>query len=298
MNGHVPLTLIRGSYRVVGASPDGDSVRFTPDDPQAWTSAGITARVNATGGAQLRLDAIDALETHYTPRGGTRWHQNPTLADAAADRLLGLLGFTDVVRSADGTVTAATPDSRPGFVLTRFADKYGRPVALAYGDDPGIIGLPRSGQPSGTQVWLDADGLRGSVNYQLLAQGLVYPTFYSRLYVQLRTALTKQAAAARRAALGIWATDTTTTGFTVTSRDQLQELVILPKLFRRAADYLSLQAPDDVDLAGFEAFLAVRDDRLFTVPDGHATGLDTLVQVTGQQVTLTVPPERIVFLET
>lgn len=298
MNGRVPLTLIRGSYRVVGASPDGDSVRFTPDNPQAWTSAGIAARVNATGGAQLRLDAIDALETHYTPRGGTRWHQNPALAGAAADRLLGLLGFTDVVRTAKGTVTAATPDSRPGFVLTRFADKYGRPVALAYGDDTAIVGLPGSGQPSGTQVWLDADGLRGSLNYQLLAQGLVYPTFYSRLYVQLRTALSEQAAAARRAALGIWATDATTTGFTVTSRDQLQELVILPKLFRRAADYLSLQAPDDVDLSGFEAFLAARDDRLFTVPDGHATGLDTLVQVTGQQVTLTVPPERIVFLET
>lgn len=295
----MPLTLIRGSYRVVGASPDGDSVRFTPDDPQAWTSAGIAARVNAAGGAQLRLDAIDALETHYTPRGGTRWHQNPTLAGAAADRLLGLLGFTGVVRAADATVTAATPDSRPGFVLTRFADKYGRPVALAYGDDTGINGLPGAGQPSGTQVWLDADRLSGSVNYQLLAQGLVYPTFYSRLYVQLRTALTEQAAAARQAGVGVWADDATTTGFTVTSREQLQnQLVILPKLFRRLADYLSLQAPDDVDLGGFAAFLAARDDQLFTIPDGHATGLDTLVQVTGQQVTLTVPPERIVFLET
>lgn len=294
----MPLTLIRGSYRVVGASPDGDSVRFTPDDPQAWTAAGIAARVNATGGAQLRLDAIDALETHYTPRGGARWHQHPALAGAAAARLLGLLGFTDVTRAAGGTVTTATPDSRPGFVLTRFADKYGRPVALAYGDDTGIAGLPGAGQDDGTRVWLDADGLRGSVNDQLLAQGLVYPTFYSRLYVQLRTALTEQAVAARQAALGIWATDATTTGFTVTSRDQAQELVILPKLFRRLTDYLSLQAPDDVDLSGFASFLAARNDRLFTIPDGQATGLDTLVRVDGQRVTLTVPPERIVFLET
>lgn len=74
--------------------------------------------------------------------------------------------------------------------------------------------------------------------------------------------------------------------------------MILPKLFRRLADYLSLQAPDDVELTGFAAFLAARNDRLFTTPDGHSTGLDTLVQVRSQQVTLTVPPERIVFLET
>lgn len=195
-------------------------------------------------------------------------------------------------------MTVATPDSRPGFVLTRFADKYGRPVALAYGDDTEVIRLPGAGHDSGTKVRLDADGLRGSANDQLLAEGLVYPTFYSRLYIQLWTALTEQAAAAQHARLGVWAGDATTTGFTVTSRDQLQELVVLPKLFRRLADYLRLQAPDDVDLGGFAAFLAARNDRLFTIPDGHATGLDTLVQVTGQQVTLTVPPERIVFLRT
>jgi len=108
--------------------------------------------------------------------------------------------------------------------------------------------------------------------------------------VQLRTALTEQAAATRQAGVGVWADDATTTGFTVASREQLQnQLVILPKLFRRLADYLSLQAPDDVDLGGSAAFLA-RDDQLFTIPDGHATGLDTLVQVTGQQVILTVRP--------
>ena len=298
MDGCVPLTLIRGNYQVLGASPDGDSVRFTPTDPQAWAKAGIAARVNATGGAQLRLDAIDALETHYTPRGGTRWHQPAALGQAAADRLLELLGFTAVTRNPDGTVTAARPATRPGFVLTRFADKYGRPVALAYPDDSGIIGLPGTGREDGASVWLDVAGLRGSTNYQLLAQGLVYPTFYSRLFVELRAALSEQAVAARQAGLGVWAADQTSSGFTVTSRSQVQdELVVLPKLFRRLADYLSLQAPDDVDLAGFGALLAARNDRLFTVPDGHATSLDTLVQTTGQKVTLTVWPERIVFLE-
>ena len=61
---------------MIGAAPDGDSVRFTPTDPRAWARAGVAARVNATGGAQLRLDGIDAHETHHTPpaapAGGSR----------------------------------------------------------------------------------------------------------------------------------------------------------------------------------------------------------------------------------
>ncbi len=72
----MPLTLITGTYRVVGASPDGDSVRFYPHDPQAFRRAGITVKANRAGGVQLRLDAIDALETHYTPPHGSReWDQ-------------------------------------------------------------------------------------------------------------------------------------------------------------------------------------------------------------------------------
>lgn len=74
--------------------------------------------------------------------------------------------------------------------------------------------------------------------------------------------------------------------------------MILPKLFRRIAEYLALEADQtSVDLAQFPGFLAAHADALFTVPDGHATTLDTLVEVTGQTVRLTVPPERIVFAE-
>ena len=34
-------------------------------------------------------------------------------------------------RNAGGIVTAATPPARPRAILTRFADKYGRPVSTA-----------------------------------------------------------------------------------------------------------------------------------------------------------------------
>jgi endonuclease YncB( thermonuclease family) len=287
----MPLTLIKGHYRIVGASPDGDSVRFYPDDPHAFAAAGIQARVNSRGGAQLRLDGIDALETHYRPPASHKmWRQPADLGDDAASALLGNLGFTSVVRGPDGTVTSSTPEEAPGYVLTRFADKYGRVVSFAYRGSRRVR--------ADNRVWLDVTTLKSSANYQLVADGRAYPTFYSKLYPDLREAMASAAVAARRSGEGVWGRDGTLPGFTLRSRDQLEnELVILPKLFRRLAEYLGLDNTGEVSLAQFRAFLAAHDDRLFTVPDGHATSFDTLVDVKRQTVTLTVPPERIVFLE-
>ena len=129
----MPVYSIPGSYKIIGTSPDGDSVRFYADDRTIFERAGMAVRLNAHGGAQLRLDAIDALETHYTPpRSKHTWRQPAALARAAGDELLAHLGFTGVQRADDGTVTSAQPDSTRGYILTRFADTYGRPVSFAY----------------------------------------------------------------------------------------------------------------------------------------------------------------------
>jgi hypothetical protein len=72
--------------------------------------------------------------------------------------------------------------------------------------------------------------------------------------------------------------------------------VILPKLFRRLTDYLHLNG-DDPSLAGFKAFLAQQEDALWVISSGEKTNLDALVDVTGQTVTLTRPPEDLVFEE-
>src|SRR4051794_18886590 len=103
----MPLALVTGTYRITGASPDGDSIRFYPSNPQVWASTGIKVKANAGGGVQLRLDAIDALETHYTPpHAASGWHQPAALGGGAASALLDLIGFTDVVRDARGYVTS------------------------------------------------------------------------------------------------------------------------------------------------------------------------------------------------
>ncbi|MBO2445665.1 hypothetical protein J4573_01035 [Actinomadura barringtoniae] len=284
------LYLIKGQYRIRGSQPDGDSVHFFPDDAAAFTKLHLNARVGASGAAQLRLDAIDALETHYTPpgHGGRTLHQPLELAHAAGARLLELLGFTNVVRTGE-VVSSATPDATPGYILTRFGDKYGRPVALAF---PGTIDQPDLGL-----VFTDAALLKKSVNYQLLSEGLVYPTFYSKLYLDLRVALTQAADAAREAKTGIWGADATTDGATIHAQSDLSErLVLLPKLFRRLAEYFAT-APGDPSLGHFKAFLSTLNDRLYVISEGRATGFDTVIDVNGDTVKLTKAVTDLIFVE-
>ena len=287
----MPMTLIKGEYRVVGAAPDGDSTRFYPDAADAWERAGLNVRPNAAGGAQLRLEGIDALETHYTPAVGDlrNLHQPHDLGRAAAAELLRLLGFEEVVRRDDEVVTSATPATRPGHIYTRFADKYGRAVAFAYAGT--------SDQPDLAAVFLDAAALAGSVNQQLLASGLEYPTYYSKLFVDLRAALNGAVEEARAAGRGVWPDDVTMKGVTVDSLATLTDVaVVLPKLFRRLVDYLSINN-GDVSLDGLPAYLASRDDRLVVVSTGQITGFDNVLVVDGQTVRTTRPPEDLVFIE-
>jgi hypothetical protein len=285
----MPMLCLAGTYRIVASEPDGDSIRFYPDDPAQWERVPGTHAVqtNATGGAQIRLDGIDALETHYSPRGSGPLHQPLQLAHQAGDELLRWLGFRGVQRDGE-EVTAATPDRLPGFLLTRGADLYGRCVALAgRGDPPGR---------SGAQVNVNLTLLRRTANHRLMATGLAYPTFYLKLFPDLRRELAKQAQQARPKT-GVWALDRTQKGIEVKSLETLtDDAVIMPKLFRRLVDYLTLNDDDPV-LTGFPAYLAQREDRVFILSTGHYTGFDYVVEVKKQIVRLTTAPEDLVFQE-
>ncbi len=72
--------------------------------------------------------------------------------------------------------------------------------------------------------------------------------------------------------------------------------VLLPKLFRRLVDYLSINS-GDVSLAGLPAYLATRDDRLVVASTGQFTGFDNVLDIDGQTVRSTRPPEDLVFIE-
>jgi hypothetical protein len=287
----MPMLTIEGVYRVIGAAPDGDSVRFTPNDPAQWdlVPGPHAVRRNATGGAQLRLDGIDTLETHYPTAGGIV-HQPLEFGHRAATELLTWLGFTDVVRADNESVTAATPAEVPGYLFTRTADIYGRCVALA-GKGPAPV-------PSGTNTHVTPDMVADTINHHQLAGGLAYPTYYRKLYVDLRGALTDAVASAKAAKEGLWPLDVTTAGADLTAGAAALEdtAVIMPKLFRRLIDYFDLNHRDP-SLAGFHDYLAQRDDRVLILPTGQWTGLDTVVRIDGQTLTLTTPPEDLVFDE-
>jgi endonuclease YncB( thermonuclease family) len=287
----MPMTLIEGSFKILNAAPDGDSIRFYPTNPDLWTKLQSNVRTNRSGGAQLRLDGIDALETHYQPKGGSLGvlRQPKVFGEGAADELLTFLGFSSVRRKANEIVISATPEEIPGYILTRFADKYGRSVAFVFKGSPA--------EADGSSVNLTVSLLKKSANFHLLQVGLAYPTFYSKLFVDLRKAMSKAVAEARSGKKGLWAADKTNSGFEVESLATLtDEAVILPKLFRRLVDYLAIN-DGSVDLSGFGAFLKSLDDRLIILPDGQVTGFDFVVSAKGQKASLSVLPENLVFME-
>ncbi|MFD0526643.1 hypothetical protein ACFQ1I_04260 [Kitasatospora arboriphila] len=128
------MMLIKGHYQIKDFEPDGDTVHFLPDDPGFWLELPGDHKIERDphGGAALRLDGIDAPETHYQGVGPDFVHQPLDLgAHAARDALLTWLGFTDVTQGADERVTSATPETVPGFVLASGADAFGRCIAMA-----------------------------------------------------------------------------------------------------------------------------------------------------------------------
>ncbi|MFJ9938691.1 nuclease [Streptomyces virginiae] len=296
------MLLIKGSFRVDGgAEPDGDTLPFIPDDVADWKLVGGRARVvpKTDGRAAVRLEGVDALETHYRKPGyGPERHQPRKFGRQAADALLRHLGFTSIDRHENETVTT-DPVQVPGFILTSGADAYGRCIALAFD------GSVRPPVYSGYEVAVDEDLLRRSANYRLVEDGLAYPMFYPGLPGYLRDVL-RDAARAARAAVppkGLWGADKTVEGALIADIGSITDddtgVVILPKLFRRLKDYLD-SGSDITSLAGFSAYLAGAADEYRFLPEGKTqTGLHRLIKISedGKTLRMPRPSDEILFLD-
>src|SRR5262245_54818029 len=124
----MPFTLIKGTFHVVGYSPDGDSIRFKADNRQNWDLLdGPNVELNAKEHAQLRVEAIDTLETHFQGH-----HQPLSLAKAAMNFLLSELGIKDVKFNEAGTKVVSARDATRGYILSRKAEGNHRPVSLVF----------------------------------------------------------------------------------------------------------------------------------------------------------------------
>jgi hypothetical protein len=149
-----------------------------------------------------------------------------------------------------------------------------------------------SPEEDGSEIFLDVDRMRQSLNHRALENGVAYPTYYDGLFHDLREALTETVGRAREAERGVWAEDRTNVGFEVDGLGSItNEHVILPKLFRRLVEYLE----GGGSVAGFEEFLEAKDEEIIVISTVHPTHFDTVVEVEGNTVRMTEPPENLIF---
>ena len=284
----MPFTIIKGTFQARNYSPDGDSIRFHADDPLLLSNlSGPPTKINKRGDAQLRIEGIDALETHYNPPvGGASLHQPLAIARAARDKLLEFTGIKNVTWNTSESVIVQADDNTRGHILTRSVDKFGRPIAFVYAGD--------ASETDGMPVFLDAARLKQSYNLLALIEGLAYATYYQDMFASIRKTLTSAVHHARTSKLGIYKTDKTNDGFDATNISVItDDVLILPKLFRRLSEYMVGSGT----AIGFKETLALSNEPVLDLREVNRTHFDTFVEQApnSAHIKLTRLPEELVF---
>lgn len=333
--------VFRGALHAVGLKPDGDTLAFKPHDSAALAALpgpdGDPERVkfdaDKNGAADVRLQGIDALETHYQPAvsdprppGATppagiskpsagNHQQRLDLGRGAVHSLLGMLGVQ--VSDADwhpwgylrhvtvGGVVVATKfqENVEIVVVAGAVEREGRVLGWVF---PASIALAEGAVLTETQL---AALVKQSCNARLLAAGLAYPYYFMTLATALRGKLNTAVSAAQRAQRGVWAVDTSAAGVLVPTLSALHDSVALwPYLFRkllrswRLAALRTYWSGGDVSSAALEALdvgllFTSGNPYVYTVSDRQFLRLDEVVTVGGGVLKLKRKPQDIVFLE-
>ncbi len=283
LEGHVVLT---------GFAPDGDSVRFLPNDPSKLANlrrGSLLRPSTVDGSVQLRLQGIDAPELHYALASQPR-------AAGARDALMAWLGVQAITYAADAaTVMTADPPGVPAVVLADTVDARGRVIAYLLRRCPGT---------SARRHHVDTSLLAETANHALLAAGHVYFLAYTSLPVEHRRVLRDVARAARARKLGVWSADATKRGFLLRGVRSLAPggALVFPKLFRRCVDYVAQRYA--YGFAGtFVDWLEGHGSAGMPVPDRvvvkHAANvlLSSLVREHDRRIALAVDLNDLVFVE-
>ena len=218
--------VIKGFFHVRGFKPDGDSVRFSAANQVLYQGLHREYKATSTtGDYQLRLEGIDTPETHYGPVA-------QPYGDVARDRLLALLGFSQIERQ-DEKILSCLPETVNGAILTKGFDPHGRPISYALlGDTAELV--------DGSDIMVSVELLAQTLNARMVKEGFAYPLLYSSTPATHRTWLRTQALNARNQNLGVWATDSSRE-FALLDRSSIcgpQGTLIYPKFFRRSIDFL------------------------------------------------------------
>jgi endonuclease YncB( thermonuclease family) len=284
--------LIRGAFTIIGKSPDGDSVRFIPDDATLLKKLKNAYRIkpSSDGSVQLRFEAIDTPELHFG-------NQAQPLGAEARDALLKLMGFSNVTYKGSGEVVASSnPERVRGAILSQAAESNGRPISYV------LLEKDAGKTADGSRMGLSTALLKRTFNDAMTRNGLAYYTVYTSTPEAQRAYFKAVALEARGKKLGVWAVDKTTQ-FTLKDQTSINETgqLVLPKIFRRCTTYLQ-----DVAKGKFSGNLqqwlvnsqtvGIPEDDEVQVAD-RITRLSGLIAVKGTAVTFNADPLEIVFLE-
>jgi endonuclease YncB( thermonuclease family) len=278
----------QGPQRQVGAQPDGDSVWFRPRNPADLADIdGRSADLNGGGCAQLRIEAIDALELHYSGS-----HQKRDLALAARDVMTSLLGTTVTYSGGEGlSVRTAAPHPIPGYICTRSIDPYGRPVSFAFVGN--VAGPDRQ-----DAFWVKPALLRQSLNFELVKRGHAYPTFYTGLPVDLRDTILEAANTAWENDRGLWPSDRSMNGASIPGLEALENVAIWPKLYRRLRTYFKDEGAT-AGLGKLDQWLRAdpdRDDPLYIISRAEFGNLHDVLRVRGNRIAMKYWPEDMIIV--
>ena len=340
--------LIKGHFQVVGYSPDGDSLMFKAANPKDWERIQSHHQdlfqeklEDGEGSVQLRLQGIDALETHYGPmpipppkeaRGKKyskaekpkrgNFQQPYKYGEQATHKLLSYLGVEAVkwrtsfgkkwigeiqVQTAKGlqSFKKKKSDNLEGYIVVNDFDRKGRPISWVFGG--------RISSRSGTKISSDSlvDLIKQSVNYRLVATGLVYPYFFMTLEAKLRMPLIYGVRNAQRQKMNLWSEDQTQKGITIHRFSQLTEShLIFPYLFRRMVKHQFKKHMEgywdavirkkafeaDPEKLYLDSFFEETNPYVLLIDERDFVRLDSILQVSKTQLKLTTHPGNIIFL--
>ena len=259
----MPFTLIKGHFIPKAGTPDGDSVRFRARDAVFWLKLkGRPVDINLENRTvQTRFEGIDAIEKRATQ----------PLSTEAKNNMLSLINFDED--------TNREPE---GYILSRITDTHRRPISFIFS---GV-----TDRDDGSDVFLDQSMLRNSVNYKQMEAGFAYPLYYNTLFKQLRDGFNEALQSAKSPPKGYWPTDATMTGVTANDCASLSTIKpIWPKLWRRLEEYLRTHG----NLDDFIVWLEEKGERVDILPILEERGLEDVVKVQGNHVSLTEKPENL-----
>lgn len=275
----VQYKVIAGTFHVKGFQPDGDSIRFQANKPEHWDFfEWATEADKLSKKKQLRVEAIDAMETHYEG-----YHQPRPFALAAMEALLELINIKNVTYSLSLTQIVDADDGKAGFIASGNVDRFGRPVSYLF---PKIAKLTDGAVMNSSDLPIE-----DSINFQLAREGLVYPTFYTTTDRTFAEKIRAVVARARKTKRGLWSIDRTS-DFTLWDIRTLEEdILLLPKLFRRLVSFFDNYA----EFSKLEGYMAKQRDNLVLWDGTKKKSLAELMKFTGRRIQMKTPVEDILF---